>query len=247
MTTATATQGLKLYIKNYEGPFDLLLQAIDDGKLDIHAISLTELTNQYLAYLKELPALDLDAASEYLVMAAYLIELKSKMLLPQPEDPILQEEEEQIELDLAAHLMEYKFYKDVAVKLRDKQQNFFRTYSRYHREVQTAEQKEIFLVDITLEDLVKAFQNLYNEVKEEEPASLSVAEEISLPQRIEEVVNIISRSAGGEVEFEKLFLRRTRVEVVVTFLAILELARQRKIRIFQGKEFGGIKLGWLEN
>lgn len=248
MNTQTSLLGLKLDVPNYQGPLDLLLLAIQDEKIDIHAISLSQITTQYLNYLKEVPTLKLNSASEYLIMAAILIELKSKKLLPQPEDLLAQIEEDEIATDLVAHLQEFKFYQGVAEKLKEKQKTFFKVYSRYHREVALPEKKDVFLVDVSLEDLVKAFQNLYNVIAVEEDArpTINVAEEISLPQRLDEVISILSKSEQA-VDFEALFIRRTRVEVVVTFLAILELARQRKVKIVQDEKFGGIKIGWRKD
>jgi len=246
MNVALEKKGLNLSVPNYEGPFDMLLSSIQENKIDINAISLSLITTQYLAFLKQEQGMPLNLASEYLTMAACLIELKSKSLLPQSDDPMLQMEEEAIEADLVKHLEEYKFYKGVAEHLKENQQKFMRVYSRYHREVALPDKKEVFLVDVTLEDLVMAFQNVYNTIAAEEEAAgkkFSIEEEISLPQRLEEVVGIL-KSAKGHVEFEKLFLRRTRLEVVVTFLAVLELARQRMINVLQDKRFGGIRIGW---
>ncbi|MFH2033960.1 MAG: segregation/condensation protein A [Candidatus Margulisiibacteriota bacterium] len=246
MSVEIKDRDLTLKLESFEGPFDVLLAAIKDGKIDIYSISLSQITDQYLSYLKAFEKLALNPASEYLVMAAYLIEMKARSLLPQPQDPELAEQEEEIEADLASHLQAFKFFKQVADTLKEKQQKFMKVYSRYHHEVAAPEKKEIFLVDVSLEDLVRAFQNLYISVKEEESTRTIPPEEISLSQRIDEVVEILNRSSEA-VDFEALFIRRTRLEVVVTFLAVLELTRQKKISLLQDKRFGGIKVGWRQN
>jgi len=228
-------------VLGYEGPFEVLLTAIRSGEINIFEVSIAEMTSAYFKYFKQLAAIDLNLSSEFLVMAAYLLELKSRKLLPQPEEVTLLLEEEEIESDLMKHLAEYQIFKHMAEHLKEKKENFGKIYSRYHREVLGPEEKDFFLTDVNLNDLVLAFQKVYKEFSEEERVVGIAAEEVTLNQRIDEVYAILSE-ASGEVEFERLFLRRTRLEVVVTFLAILELARQQKIRILQGEKFGGIIL-----
>ena len=175
-------------------------------------------------------------------MAALLIEMKSKRLLPQPEEIEIKKSEEEIESELLAHLEEYKVYQAAAQQLKERKDEFKKVYSRYHREVLKPEQKDFFLTDVNLKDLVEAFQKVYRQIAEEEKVREIKDEEITLPQRIEEVTAILLK-AQGIVEFEKLFIRRTKLEVVVTFLAMLELAKQNRIRIVQNVLFGGICIG----
>lgn len=230
----------------YEGPFDLILDAIRDKRIEIHEISLSQITSEFMNYLHKLPKLDLNQASDFLAMAALLIEMKSKRLLPQPEEIELKQSEEEIESELLKHLEEYKVYQSMAAQLKEKKDEFGRVYSRYHREVLQPEEKDFFLTEVSLKDLVEAFQRVYRQIAEEEKVREIKDEEITLPQRIEEVL-IILNSSQGLVNFERLFTRRTRIEVVVTFLAILELAKQKKIRILQDSVFGGICIGSKED
>jgi len=225
----------------FQGPFTLLLDAIKDQKIEVFEISLTEITSAFFEYLHKAELVDLDMSAEFLVMAAYLLELKSKKLLPQPETAELIEEEEEIEIELAKHLDEYRIFKQVAQDLKERKESFSKIYSRYHREILKPEKKDFFLTEISLEDLVKAFQRVYMQSAAEEKFVKIADEDITLPQRIGEVLEILKKGKEG-VAFEALFIRRTRLEVVVTFLAILELARRNLLLIYQGEGFGNINL-----
>lgn len=235
MTVFTVT------LPKYEGPFDLLLAAIHDEKIDIFEISLAQITSTYFEYLKQLDHIDLNPASEFLLMAAQLLELKSKKVLPAPPDIILKQSEEEIESELAAHLLEYKRFQHMAGELKARQENFRRVYSRYHREPPGEVRREIELKDVSLTDLVKAFQEVWKRLPPEEEVQVINEDELNLEKRIMEVVEIL-KQGGGEAAFEKLFIRHTRLELVLTFLSILELAKQRLILILQKEKFGGIYL-----
>lgn len=219
----------------YEGPFDLLLKAIDDGQVDIHRVSLAQITSSYFEYWKaEEP--DLLIASDFLYMAAYLIELKSRGLLPRQDETSQDEGIPGVEESLLAHLQEYEVYKQVAQGLRERKNMFDRVYGRHEGE--TVE-KDIELVDVSLRDLVLAFQKVYREAAEREKVISIRAEEITLEDRIIEIKHLVAGRKDG-LPFEDLFIRKTRLEVVVTFLAILELARQRFISVRQGQRFATI-------
>lgn len=228
-------------LPKYAGPFDLILEAIRDGKIAIFEINLTQITSAYFEYMNKFEVVNLNAASEFIALAAYLIELKSKKLLPQPEEYEVIVEEEELAEDLARHLAEYNLFKQAAVELKVRKDSFSKVYSRYHREVLTPENKQYFLTDVNLQDLVSAFQRVYREIAEEDSTGKIVDEEITLAERTAEVLDILGKSSGL-IEFRQLFIRRTRLEVVVTFLSILELARNQRIRIMQGAEFGTIHI-----
>jgi len=229
----------EITLPKYTGPFELLLEAVREGRIGIFEISLAQITTAYFEYLKKFAEPNLNLASEFLVMAVYLLELKSKQLLPQPEEIEMAEEEEEIGIELARHLAEYKLFKQIAEQLDDRRESFARVYSRYHREVLHPEEKDFFLTDVNLQDLLSAFQRVYLEFSKEEEIREIKGEELTLSQRIEEVLKLLRRESG-EVRFEQLFVRRTRLEVVVTFLAILELCRRQLIKILQGEKFSGI-------
>jgi segregation and condensation protein A len=232
MTEATTYQ---VKIDVFEGPFDLLLQAIDDGQLEIHNISLSAIVNSYFDYWKAAER-DLLMASDFVLVAAYLIELKSRSLLPARKTEPLPEELAGVEESLVAHIQEYEIYKKIAQGLKQRKATFDRIYGRHEGE---KVESEIELKDLSLRDLVLAFQKVYNEAIEREKIVSIAAEEVTLEQRIVEIKRLVAGQSSG-LPFEALFLRKTRLEVVVTFLAILELAKHREVSIRQGRRFGSI-------
>jgi segregation and condensation protein A len=222
-------------IEAFEGPFDVLLKAIDDGKIEIHTVSLSQIITSYLEYWKTAdPGLIL--ASDFVYMAAYLIELKSRGLLPSREEVLAPEELAGVEEALVSHIQEYEVYKKFALDLKERKQVFDRIYGRHEGE---KVEGEIELKDVSLRDLVLAFQKVYAEAAEREKVVSIKAEEVTLEDRIVEIKRLLAGRSDG-LPFEDLFLRKTRLEIVITFLAILELAKQVAISIRQGRRFGSI-------
>jgi segregation and condensation protein A len=218
----------------FEGPFDLLLAAINDQKIDLYRLSLSQITASFLEYWKrQAPALL--TASDFIIMAAYLLELKSRGLLP-AKAGIRQEEESEIEKSLIEHIQEFEVYREIAQNLRERKEIFERVYGRHEGELL---EKEFELRDVSLRDLVLAFQKVYQEIGNQEEVLTIEPQAISLEERIIEIKQMLSGRKAG-LPFEDLFLRKTRLEVVLTFLAILELARQEFISLTQGSSFGSI-------
>jgi segregation and condensation protein A len=221
-------------IDTFVGPFDVLLKAIDAGEIDIFNISITQITASYFDYWRETqPSLIL--ASDFLTMAAYLLELKSKALLPLREEE-KEEDMEQIEESLVSHIQEYEVFKNLAKTLKERKEVFEKVYGRHEGEKM---EREFELVNVSLKDLVVAFKRVYDEAAKREKIVQIVADEVSLEDRIIEIKNMLAGRKDG-VPFEDIFIRRTRLEIVVTFLAILELAKQRFIALTQGRRFGSI-------
>ncbi len=229
----------KVRLPVFEGPFDLFLNMIDEGKLDLYTVSLTQLISGYFEYIKVMKDLDIAIASEFLLMAAYLIEMKSRMLLPVEEKPEEAEDIDEIERTLLERLHEYKVFKQLAEKLRERKEVFGRTYSRDPGDVLPVEERDVFLTDVTLRDLVSAFQKVWKTVEAKGRAGEIVDEAITISAKISEILEKLKHFKGG-LPFEELFTRLIKLEVIVTFLAILELARQRRIEIKQGEKFGSI-------
>ncbi len=221
----------------YQGPFDLLLKAIDEGKIDIYQVLISQITAAYFEYWKKSET-SLVLASDFLFMAAYLLELKSKALLPQKEELLPGEDILGIEQSLVSHIQEYEMFKNLAKTLYQRKEIFERVYGRHEGEQQ---EKEIELVDVSLRDLVLAFKKVYEDAAKRESIVPIQAEEIKVSDRIQEIKAMLENCAEG-VAFENIFILRTRAEIIVTFLAILELAKQRFIRIVQNRRFGGIMI-----
>jgi len=181
MNGSTAYQ---VKVENYEGPFDLLLKAIDDGNVDIFTISLSKITSSYFEYWKAfLP--NLINASDFLIMAAYLIELKSKSVLPKRADEVLDgPSQEEIENSLISHIQEYEIYKNIASNLLQRKEEFKKIFSRHEGE---PVENEIRLKDVSLKDLVSAFNKVYKEAVDREKVVQITREEITLDKRIAEI------------------------------------------------------------
>jgi segregation and condensation protein A len=222
-------------IEVFEGPFDLLLKAIDDGEIDIYRVSLAQITGSYFEYWRrEEPNLIL--AADFLYLAAYLFELKVRRLLPRPEETTVDENLLGLEESLVQHIQEYQLFKQAALELRERKTIFAKVYGRHEGEEVVG---EVELVDLSLRDLVVAFQKVYREAVEREKIVGITAEEITLDQRISEIQRLVAGRRDG-LPFVDLFIRKTRLEVVVTFLAILELAKQHFLTIVQNRKFASI-------
>ena len=223
-------------LENYEGHFEALLTMIEKQSIEILEVCLAEVTRQYLEYLSVLPQMDVSVASEFLLIAAYLIERKSKSLLPVEEET---SEVEEIESDLIDHLSLYKMFKDRSIVLKERKELFSRIYHRYRTEEKDLHQPSVFLSDIAISDLTCAFRNVWLSVKDSKNGYEIVDEIVTVEERINQIIGKIAASSDGLI-FEDLFERRSRLEVIVTFLAILELIRQKAISIKQDIRFGSI-------
>ncbi|MFH1826324.1 MAG: segregation/condensation protein A [bacterium] len=231
----TQDVGYQIETEVFVGPFDLLLKAIDDGEIAIHQISLTQITNSYFEYWKrEEPNLIL--ASDFLYMAAWLFELKTKMLLPAREEIVDEQYLIDVEESLNSHIQEYQVYKNLAQTLRQRKDIFERVYGRHEGEPQ---ERVYELVDISLKDLVVAFKDVYAEAAKRERVVDIKPEELTIDDRIAEVKKLLVGRKEG-VPFRDIFMRWTRLEVVVSFLAVLELTKLRFISLAQSSRFGTI-------
>jgi len=221
----------------YTGPFDLLLKAIDHNEIDIFNVSISQIVDSYFAYWRT-EKQDLLHASDFLIMAALLLELKSKQLLPKKEELILEEELGDIEGSLLSHIQEYEIYRNLAQTLKERKNVFEKVYGRHEGEKM---EKEIELKDVSLQDLVVAFKKAYDQASQRSRFSMIEEEEITLEQRVEEVKHLVTVNPNG-IPLVDIFTRGSRIEIVVTFLAMLELAKQHFLRIVQGGRFEQITI-----
>ncbi|MFD3447907.1 segregation/condensation protein A [Microbacteriaceae bacterium 4G12] len=234
-------------IDAFEGPLDLLLHLINRYEIDIYNIPVAEITEQYLAYIHTLKELQLDVASEYLVMAATLLAIKSKMLLPKSEDEFIEEGEEFLEdprQELMERLLEYKKYKQVASDLKTREQERAQLYSRAPHDLavfQKEESNEPLSLDVTLYDMLGAFQKLLRRKKLQKPTITKITrQEIPIEKRMDEI--LVQLDLDGRKSFYDLFTNDNREVIVVTFLAILELMKNKLIMIEQERNFEEIFL-----
>ncbi len=230
----------KVKLDVFEGPFDLLLAMVDRGEMDLYKVSLGQITSGFMDYLRTMEKLNIVVAGEFLLMAAYLLEMKSKMLLP--EQPGTEEEEDllAVEEELLERLAEYKIYKGLAQSLRERKEVFQRVYARYKPE-EALEDREIFLVEVSMKDLVSAFKRVWDEAESRGKTSEIIAESFSVKDKISEILARIGGSPQ-DISFDSLFTRFVKAEIIVTFLAILELIRQKLVKILQNEVYGEIYL-----
>ena len=228
----------EITIDNFSGPMDLLLHLIKEAKMDIMDIKLEIIIDEYLDYIKKMEEMNLDIASSYLVMASELIEIKSRMLLPKAED---EEEEEDPKERLINRLILYEQYKnqiDSFKELEKERSNYFTKIPSSLEEYKEGENK-IQLENVTLDDLVDAFKKFLDRVELEKPVTTKVTKkELSVEDRIRNIKDRFKKQK--RIDFFDLFEVKTKEYVVVTFLAILEMAKNGNIRIIQEDNFQNI-------
>ena len=225
----------------FEGPLDLLLHLIKENKIDIYDIPIALITRQYLDYIGMMKELNLDIAGEFLLMAATLIHIKSRMLLPVEE--VTGEEPEDPRFELVQRLIEYQTFKDASLALREREDEW---HNIFHREPVRDEAEEeaggeLDLFDLSLFDLMGAFKKLLDKAP---PDVINITKEsLTVKDRISFIIERIENQ--DTVRFEDLFEgTTTRTRLIVTFIALLEVLRLGLARAYQEKDFGAI---WIIN
>jgi segregation and condensation protein A len=231
----------KVKLDIFEGPLDLLLYLIRKNEVDIYDIPIATITEQYLEYLDLMTVLNLDIAGEYLVMAATLTKIKSKMLLPPIEDGD-EEEEEDPRAELMEHLLEYQHYKEVAFQLKSRELLEKDIFTRIQGGEQVAEDdSDGGIIEVSLFDLVDALRKVIE--KKDLPGNLIEVniERISVKDKMSEIVMLLKEKQ--EIIFQSVFdALTTKYEIIVTFLAVLELMKLRAIKVFQVQPHGEIRV-----
>lgn len=228
----------------FEGPLDLLLYLVQKSEVDIINISVSEISKQYLEYLDIMRDLNINVASEYLSMAATLVRLKSRELLPEGESETIEEEEEIINREqLIEKLLEYKKFKEAAGSLRTYEAEHIGSFSRGQSEdIETGIHSHDTSMDtITMFDLIAAFKNVLERYeKEGHPEGQTIkTEDVRLDDRIDYILSKIEETK--EIRFDDLFLSDMRkIVLVVTFMAILELIKMERISFRQEEQFGSL-------
>lgn len=238
-------------LDTFEGPLDLLLHLINQAEVDIYDIPVAHITDQYMNYVHAMQELELNIASEYLVMAATLLAIKSKMLLPKQQDhlfdeELLLEEEEDPRDELMYRLIEYRKYKEVANDLKDKEEKRSLIHTRPPEDLEPYisedERREIAIHGVSLFDMLAAYQKLVKRKALKAPRTTTVkSQEYSIEDRMVEVLEEL-RALKGKCRFEELFPVPLRSHIVVTFLAVLELMKTNAIRCEQAGNFSDITI-----
>ena len=227
-------------INDFDGPLDLLLHLLKQSKMDIFDINIVEITHQYIDFINKMENMNLDVASEYLVMASELIEMKSKHLLPKKEEEV-DEYEENPEDELKRRLLEYQIYKESTEKFKELETTRHEVYTKSPERVSDLSDTKIINNDVTTFDLLEALQRVLGRLEKSKPVTTKVARrELSVKERVIKIRELLTKKRT--LRFEELFDTINREYVVVTFLSILTMARDNEIRLSQKNNFGSIYL-----
>lgn len=233
----------RVKLEVFEGPFDLLFHLIEKNEVDIYDIPIAEITAQYLQYLEDMRHFDIEVASEFLVMAATLIQIKSRMLLPQPEEDGAEEDIDPRQ-QLVERLIEYRKYKDITGELKKREDKYQFLLFRDPSPAESYVDYEPVLMNIDISDLCKAFNSIMNRYTNKYNDNTGLGrsirrENITVVDRIKYITGRLKHEK--EVLFQSLFGdEETRESIVITFLAMLELIRLKKIMVEQRNTFGDI-------
>lgn len=231
------SDSLRIKLDVFEGPFDLLLHLIRKQEIDIYDIPIARITEQYLEYLQMMKDLNVNVAGEWLVMAATLILIKSKMLLPpDPEAPGLVPDEDP-RMPLVQQLLEHQKFKNAAQMLYERETVELSSWSNPKTEFADEADE---LVSATVFDLIKAFHVVVERFRDQIVMEVT-HDAVSLEEKLTELRNILALQ--GTILFSSFFERRiSKLHLIVTFLAVLEMVRLREVRVFQDRAHGEIKI-----
>lgn len=222
----------------FEGPLDLLLHLIKENKIDIYDIPIAAITHQYLAYIEMMKEFNLDIAGEFLVMAATLIHIKSRMLLP-VEEVVSTEEQEDPRFELVQRLIEYQAFKESSLALKEREEEWSNVFRRepFDMDMEDQGEAELNLFDLSLFDLLGAFRKLLDKAP---PEVVSITREtLTVKDRISFIMERLENREA--IRFEDLFEGlKTRSFLIVTFIALLEILRLGLAKAYQDKDFGSI-------
>ena len=233
MDPAESSDSYKIKLQGFEGPLELLLHLIRENRVNIHDIPIALITQQYLAYLDLMQSLNLAVAGEFLVMAATLLLIKSRTLLPQT--PSEETESEDPRQDLVRRLLEYQKFRDAAERLEERESVWREIFRREPSEESGSE--EVYFVDLNPFDLLSALQKVLERIPKETQLQIT-PETLTIKDRIQFLIDRFSRAES--LQFDELFdLREGRTGIIVTFLALLETVRLGLLRVLQAEASGG--------
>jgi len=233
----------QVILDDFQGPLDLLLHLIKEKEMDLENLELSIITEQYLQYIHMMEAAQLEIMSEYLVMAAQLIEMKSRMLLPKEKVTIDDDYQEDPRVALIRRLVEYKRYKDVIDDIKEQYEK------RQTMIIKPADNMDEYVVDtssmipdgLEVYDLMKAMQKMFQRKALSKPLDTHISrKDISIDQRSDEIRDFFKHRVNKKVKLDELFDRADRYYFIVTFLSILVLAKDKEVEIYQNDLFDEI-------
>ncbi len=221
----------------FEGPLDLLLHLIKRNQVDIYDIPIATITEQYMDYLSMMRSLNLDVAGEFLLMASTLLQIKSKILLPSPPEEE-EEEEGDPRAELVDRLLEYQKYKEAAARLNERGILDRDTFVHGNQEEETEDRG---FVEVGVFELIEALRNVLGRFTPEAAYDVTL-DRMTIEERIAQILEVV-KSEGSGFLFASLFSEASSKEdVIITFLALLELMRMRMIKVYQRAPFGPIEI-----
>ena len=234
--------GYKIKLEIFEGPLDLLLYLVKKDHLNVYDIPIAKVTEQYLGYLNLMQLLDLNVAGEFLVMAATLMQIKSKMLLPAEEAQGVEAEEDDPRAELVKRLLEYERFKEIAETLREKESDQREVFKRPKAEVEKElpQQPKEGYFEASIFDLINAFSRALKDIPKEVFYEV-VKDEFTIEEKVHQLLHLLL--VNSSLRISELFAKaKNKLEVIVTFLAILELVRMKEIVAIQNGLFDDIEI-----
>ena len=236
-------EGYRVHLDRFDGPLDLLLHLIKEDEVDITDIPIARITDQYLQSIRDVDQLDLDRAGEYLLMAATLMRIKAKMLIPRDDEDAEDEDEIDPRAELVRRLLEYREFKRVAEGLRTREDEWRHVFRRALAPLPEIDSEDFEDLGASMGELFRAFQRVLERAGRAGPLEMEM-EEYSVAEQMDFLRETLGHSPDG-VPFTRLFARRrSRAIVITTFLALLEMIREREVAVHQVDRFGEI---WLHS
>lgn len=232
---------MNLQIEDFEGPLDLLLHLVKVSKMDIYKVNISNIIEQYLEFINGLDKFDIDTSSEYLVMASELIHLKSKMLINSDDEDELEEEYLiSSEEDLRNKLIEYEKYKGMSEVFKELELNRLDYFTKLPENLANyVEDEKIINSDVSVDELLKAFLEMQKRINYQKPVTTKITrKEYSVKERTNEIRNLLKNKK--RLEFGELFDIITKDIVIVTFLSLLDMSKDKEITIKQDDMFSTI-------
>ncbi|MEQ8524376.1 segregation/condensation protein A [Gracilimonas sp.] len=223
----------RVQLNNFEGPLDLLLFFIKKDELDIYNIPISYITKQFLDYIHMLEELDLDVASEFILMASMLMSIKAKMMLPREDADDEEMDESDPRYELVQRLLEYKRYKEMSEKMADMDEEVRKQYMRGYPEADDVEQQATgeALQDVTMFDLIAAFKKVLQDIERKNIVHHVEKVSTTVEEQAEFVLNRLQEH-GRQTFMEVCSSLKNKIYVVVTFLAVLEMIKEQQINLF---------------
>lgn len=250
----------KVKLQSFEGPFDLLVYLIENAEMSIYDIKISEITTQYLAYIKAMEELDVALAAEFMVLASSLIEIKSKMILPRMTEDGQALVEEDPRTELVARLVEYKQFKQIAELLEQREERGFNIFEKPQEDISQYLDNPDEYLSLGLKDFASAF-SLFIQKKQRVEAvrkhyTRIERERASMEKRISSILKTVRMKIGQVFSFKDFIQdKKDRYDVVVTFMSLLEMAKARAVKVEQRATYGDIEVSagervqeeWKEN